>query len=313
MVLQNSQKGISLIITFFIMVIILAVVFSISALLFSEVKVLRNIGNSVVAFFAADSGVEKVLFYDSQVLPVTEIDDGGNIIYGKRGLCSMVPYDPATNPTACQPSGDSAEQSIYCNPAENLPEKEALDLPGQTGCDPDKCDNCQISFRTDFSADPADKNYSVIASVVPSSGGESTDFEIRSKGVYRTAERQIRVITKSAQVSAGAIKITNACANPKSSGQGTDITISAHVESTIAGGTVISTVVATVKDTPLGGPVSGGTFDLTCQDSPCTPSSDWANTWSTTTVGDYYVDITATDSEDPAAVTTLQNILPCGF
>ena len=78
--LNNLQKGVSLIISFFIMVIILSVVLSVSALLYSEIKVIRNIGNSVVSFYAADSGIEKLIYYDRKVLP-----DGA-----VRGLCSML-------------------------------------------------------------------------------------------------------------------------------------------------------------------------------------------------------------------------------
>jgi hypothetical protein len=62
----NNEKGVSLIMTFFIMMIILAVVLAISVLLYSELKVIRNISNSMISFYAADSGIEKVLYYDRQ-------------------------------------------------------------------------------------------------------------------------------------------------------------------------------------------------------------------------------------------------------
>jgi Tfp pilus assembly protein PilX len=67
--IRKFEKGVSLIITFFIMVIILTVVLSISVLLYSEIKVIRNIGNSVVAFYAADSGIEKTLYYARKDAP----------------------------------------------------------------------------------------------------------------------------------------------------------------------------------------------------------------------------------------------------
>jgi hypothetical protein len=68
--INKDQKGVSLIISFFIMVIIVAIVLAITTLLYNEIKMIRNIGNSVVAFYAADSGIEKVLYYDRKVIPV---------------------------------------------------------------------------------------------------------------------------------------------------------------------------------------------------------------------------------------------------
>jgi len=173
----KSEKGVSLIITFFIMIIILVVVLSISALLYSEVKVIRNIGNSVVAFYAADSGVEKVLYYDRQVIP-----SGATI-----GLCSI-----STN---CLTSG-SGDHSIYCN---NSPSTIYSDTSNtlydssredsSKGCDPATCDDCQISFSTTMDDGIT---YITTAEIYPSTGGGSI-FEIKSKGDFEGVERQIQV------------------------------------------------------------------------------------------------------------------------
>lgn len=65
---MQKERGVSLIITFFILVIILAAVLAISTILYGEIKVIRNMGNSVVAFYAADSGVEKTLYYDRKII-----------------------------------------------------------------------------------------------------------------------------------------------------------------------------------------------------------------------------------------------------
>ena len=56
-----NQKGVSVIYAIFIVAIMLAISFGISEILISQVKMLGDMGHSVVALYAADSGVEKVL------------------------------------------------------------------------------------------------------------------------------------------------------------------------------------------------------------------------------------------------------------
>lgn len=90
--MNNKEKGVSLIITFFILTIILAVVLSISVLLYAEIKIMRNIGNSVVAFYSADSGVEKVLYYDRKIIPEGSARGICNIC----SICSTAGCDPCT-------------------------------------------------------------------------------------------------------------------------------------------------------------------------------------------------------------------------
>lgn len=58
----NSQKGISLVITFLIMSTMLGIVIGVSSLLFKEIKLLGSIGNAIPAFYAAESGLEKTLY-----------------------------------------------------------------------------------------------------------------------------------------------------------------------------------------------------------------------------------------------------------
>ena len=59
--LINQEKGISLIYVVFIMAILFSIAFGISRILITQVKTLRTAGQSVVAFYAADSGIEEVL------------------------------------------------------------------------------------------------------------------------------------------------------------------------------------------------------------------------------------------------------------
>lgn len=194
----GRQKGISLIITFFVMVIILSVVLFVSVLLYSEVKILRNIGNSMTSLYAADSGIEKVLYYDRQVLPT--LKSGKTAV---RGLCTMIVEsnsDGSTNPNYCAP-GASGETSIYCNPTSLIlpmfhPYNDTLNdnydqlRYNPNGCDPSFCDDCQISFT---SALDNGSVYTTTARVFPDADGKSSDFEIESKGTFGGAGRQIKI------------------------------------------------------------------------------------------------------------------------
>lgn len=72
---NDSERGVSLIITFFIMIIVLAVVLSISILLYSEVKVIRNIGNSMVSFYAGESGIEKFFITIGKLYRLVQQED----------------------------------------------------------------------------------------------------------------------------------------------------------------------------------------------------------------------------------------------
>jgi hypothetical protein len=177
----DKQKGVSLIMVFFIMIIVLSIVLSISILLYREVKVIRNMGNSVVSLYAADSGIEKVLYYDRQVKPT--LTDGSGAV---RGLCSMVidtNGDGSSNPYYCSNDNSNpslnTEHSIYCN-------NEATDpLISIHGCDPDLCNNCQISFKTFFD----EKTYYDTMATIDPSG----NFTIMSKGTFGDAQRQIQI------------------------------------------------------------------------------------------------------------------------
>ena len=192
---QPAQAGISLIITLFIMIIVLAVVLSISALLYSEAKVIRNIGNSIVSFYAADSGVEKVLYYDRQVLPAMTGDK-----IAKRGLCSMYMYDSGSNPNACMSKDPNspnlfADDSIYCEPNSGFMFPVTGPTDNSHGCDYDVCDDCKISFSTTFD----NRKYSVTAAVYlqrdEATGKDIKVFEVESKGYFGGAQRQVQTFT----------------------------------------------------------------------------------------------------------------------
>jgi hypothetical protein len=287
---KNSEAGVSLIITFFIMVIVLAVVMSVSIILYSEIKVIRNIGNSVVSFYAADSGVEKVLYYDSKVLP--NLPDGETPV--KRGLCTML---DTANANYCQEKtlGGTDNFGIFCN----SPTK--IDLAPPSGCNWDKCDNCQISFKTNFNG----KDYFTTAKVYSSQDKSSSNLEIESKGNFSDTGRQIQVLSTAVNLQ-NAIQVTNACVDPRSIPQGSEITIS--VDNIKAKAPIDANgVVASVYD-KLGNFVTD--LHLQCVGEDFSSCSWTGSVILTSDPNDYYVDLDIKDTADPPNELKLQRILP---
>jgi hypothetical protein len=320
---SSGQKGVSLIITFFIMMIILAVVLSISVLLYSEIRVIRNIGNSMVSLFAADSGIEKVLYYDRQARPLIPTGNSCQLstecsadqvcnnhvcsIPVSRGLCSML---DSSNPNHCT----IGSSSINCN----SPSPSSF-----TGtCSSSNCTNCTIAFGSTLDG-IANTTYSVTAQVYPDAiKPTNSDFEIDSKGISGGALRQIRLFINEAQSTEEAITIRNACANPKSTSQGTKIYICANVSA--MSGDAISSVTADIyyynlqrtKITAVSG--QSLTLGLVTNDPDYSCTSDqygyiWTTTGGTPTQT-YYVDLDAKDAITPIPnEKKMIDIQPCGF
>ena len=59
---QKFNQGISLYLTVMILSLILGLAFSLNTLLLTQTKSLRNIGSSVIAFQATETGIEKALY-----------------------------------------------------------------------------------------------------------------------------------------------------------------------------------------------------------------------------------------------------------
>lgn len=57
----SNQKGSSLLFTILITSFIMSISFGVSYILFQEIKMTRDMGNSVVAFYAAETGIEKAM------------------------------------------------------------------------------------------------------------------------------------------------------------------------------------------------------------------------------------------------------------
>jgi Tfp pilus assembly protein PilX len=62
--INKAQKGFSLYLALMIMIIILSISLGISAIIISQLKIIRGIEDSVIALCAADSGIEQVLYED---------------------------------------------------------------------------------------------------------------------------------------------------------------------------------------------------------------------------------------------------------
>ena len=186
--MENKEKGVSLIIIFFIMMVIIAVILSVSILLYSEVRIMRNMAASVVSFYAADSGIEKVLYYDRRVIPTG----------ASRGFCSIC---EASIPTHCPSTSPIADEpSLACN---------CLSVtPGHLGgCDPNICDWCTISFSTNFDS-LATKSYTLTAKYFSKEvyGGNGF-FEVVAVGSFYDVGRAVKITNGSNDI-AGSSDIT---------------------------------------------------------------------------------------------------------
>ncbi len=154
---KDSQKGVSLVVVFLIMTIIIAVVLSISTVLFDEVKIISGIGNSIFSFYAVDTGIEKTLYFDRK----------GVAQGASRGICNIC--------EACNnPSIDPAQYCNHCTLTEITP----------GGCDA-SCSSCQITYDSPFAGDA----YQITATV-PSA---NPDFDFDVKGFYKNVTRQLQI------------------------------------------------------------------------------------------------------------------------
>jgi hypothetical protein len=303
----DKQKGASLIMTFFIMIIVLAVVLSISSLLYSEIKVTRNIGNSMESLYVAESGIEKIFYYDRQVLPTVE--EGKAAV---RGLCSIYTQDAINNPSACPRTSTSGfNPSVYCTPAANFTSPVAGESNPTHGCDPTVCDDCKISFSTALNT-KGDKNYVATAQISPLPDG-SYSFKIESKGNFGSIARQVEVVSnETKRVQTLAITLDHACASPISTPQGSSIYISTNVTLSVQGDDQIRKVTAIIRG-PDGNAVD--TKDLILVSGDKSTFSSWQLTWPTTgrPVQYYSVDLNVKDSLLTPNEASVFNIPPCSF
>lgn len=270
----KNQKGVSLIISFFIMIIILAVVLGVTVLLYSEIKMIRNIGNSMVAFYSADSGIEKVLYYDRKIIPAG----------AERGLCAMLSYDPINNPQACPSSslGLELDPGIYCDNSST----QLIDPENTDGCNPNICNGCVITFDTTFSDN--EKKYDIEASVAPAEDGY-TGLTIGSLGEFRGVKRKIQLYMEKMEPSE-LIQIKNIYVIGSYYEGGMKISVAVEIEASNG----ISFIEAHIKDSPEGEDVFGSPISLILS-SGTIFDGIFAGIWNGSE-GEYYVDLVIVDT-----------------
>lgn len=251
---KYSEKGVSLIITFFIMIIILSVVLSISILLYSEVKIIKNMSDSMVSFFAADSGAEKVLYYDRQVIPEGAV----------RGICNI-----------CEALDDCPDTTSMtgCKTCLATPNPNSID-----GCT--DCTDCSIVFETTMATSPH-KYYNAAVNIstfqregqCPLSLGQ-----LKSVGTYSNTSRAVNLDI------AGDVKTG---LGPGVSDNGTDFIVNQNqtvIHIHVLAPEDLDSVEAYIYYSPTD-PADGGTYAL--YDDPSNPVSlsynsglrEWQGNW----------------------------------
>ena len=167
---MQNQKGSALIITFLIMTIILAIVLSLTLILFNEIKILRNIGDSVSAFYAAETGIEKTLYFDRKKAPPGAV----------RGFCDLCNQCNLANPGDCN--------SCTTSTINNDP----------NGCNSTTCNNCQITYNSTFEGATFDyRTYQINSTVTDIVSPGTSVFNIKSKGFYKETIRAVETISTS--------------------------------------------------------------------------------------------------------------------
>ncbi len=66
--INKNQQGVSLYIAFLMMSLLLSIGLSMSTILLSEIKIMREMGKSVVAYYAAETGIERELYEGNGVV-----------------------------------------------------------------------------------------------------------------------------------------------------------------------------------------------------------------------------------------------------
>lgn len=57
-----TKRGVSLYLSIMIMGILLAIALGVSTILFGQIRMIKGMGDSVMAFYAADTGIERALY-----------------------------------------------------------------------------------------------------------------------------------------------------------------------------------------------------------------------------------------------------------
>jgi hypothetical protein len=151
---MKNQKGISLLMVFFIMTIILSVVLGLSTILVNGFKEIRNLGDSLVAFYMADSGIEKTLYYSRQKIPSSP----EGVV---SGVCNICRSCLSSDCQECIAVGDDCSM----------------------------CRSCRVSYKTVVD----DKKFEVLATIFPNGDYYNLDISVKGfyRGTSRAINLQI--------------------------------------------------------------------------------------------------------------------------
>jgi hypothetical protein len=65
----STNRGASLYLALIILSILMAIVFGLSSITFVQIKIIKGIGDSIIAFYGADTGIERVLYEGKFAIP----------------------------------------------------------------------------------------------------------------------------------------------------------------------------------------------------------------------------------------------------
>lgn len=305
-----------MVITFFVMTTILAVILSVSVVLYAEIKAIRNMGNSAVSFYAADSGIEKVLFYDRSVKqPGAE-----------RGFCSMLSYgnQDEYHFAECPRTSDveGLDSSLYCDYSGEVVNVRPLDTEGR-GCDNDKCNNCELSFTTQLSNGSTSE---VEASITPNET-EGSDLAIKSTGIFNGVKRAIAIKSNKKSIKES-IVISNSCVSPFSNEVGEGLAITTDVRVSTSDDTIKNVYAEIYKVRNADGTIilnpTAIEIELFCISGPCfvedpedpTQIPDFSEgtfsaAWNAPETGIYDVYIKAVEQSGIFQITGPEPVQPC--
>ncbi len=272
-----SERGASLLIAFFIMTIIIAIFLNVSTILFNEIKIIRNTGDSMVSFYASESGIEKTLYLDKKQNP-------GAL---QRGFCNICAICNATD--IGDPSGDSINHCNNCTAV-------SLSSPGINGCDPSHCNNCEVTYTTDF----GDKSYAVDAKISPDALHSSISrVSITAKGLYHGLAREVTYTDSAVSTSVPSFtspQISHLVVTSKAVEVGSSFAISSDIVSSRG----VQSVTVTLKQS-----FDNGVHFFRVDSLLLSLSSGktYSETWSGPK-GVYYIDITACDTDNNCSSVT---------
>ena len=84
----KNQNGNILVFSIIVLSIVLATALGITAIILQEVKMARAVGNSVISFYAAESGVERLSMWKENLLLSPLLSEGGGCT-NKNSLCDL--------------------------------------------------------------------------------------------------------------------------------------------------------------------------------------------------------------------------------